>query len=105
MPVNNDGKWESWATRLAREKFEAEQAADAEFMPEPVAEAPKPKRQRRGKAAAEAAIAEATGQTVEVNADAALEAEFGQGEDFTNEPSADDLSDLEDIIDIEEQPE
>lgn len=84
MPVREDGRWESWATRRAREKFEAEQAADEAFLPEPEPEA-QPKRQRRGQAAAEAAIADATGAEVSLNPDADLIAEFGYGEDFTAE--------------------
>lgn len=84
MPVREDGKWESWATRKARDKFEAEQAADEAFMPEPE-RVRKPKQQRRGKAAAEAAIAEATGTEVNLNPDADLIEAFGEGEDFTAE--------------------
>lgn len=70
MPVREDGRWESWADRTAREKQatadEADEPATVEEAPAPVQ---KPRRQRRSKAAAEAAIAEATGATVDLDID------------------------------------
>lgn len=83
MPVHPEtGRWESWDARETRLK------ADAPEVEEEPSEAPKPqgvvrKATRRGAAAAQAAIAEATG--VEVNLDADIEAEVGLGEDFTEE--------------------
>ena len=64
MPVREDGKWEDWGTRIAREKaakVEAQVVAAEAEEPEV-----KPQRRRRTPSAAQAAIKNATGVTVTI---------------------------------------
>lgn len=98
MPVDKDGRWESWSTRKARE--DAEKPAEAEAPVVVDINVPVPKKpQRRGAAAAQAAIAEATGTEVTLETDTTAEAEDGTTDD-EQEPVEDSTAspDYEDTL-------
>jgi len=65
MP-NRNGRWESWETRLAREKAEAPTEEESSTTV-PTKDQPKAKRARRTNKAAADAIAEATGVAVSLD--------------------------------------
>ncbi len=65
MPVR-DGRWISTEHYLALAKERKDALAQEEPNAVPEAEAPKPKRARRSRRAAEAALTEATGLTIDL---------------------------------------
>jgi hypothetical protein len=67
MPIDINGRWESWAKRNEREKAaKAEIVAATPDEIEALHPEPKARKPRRNKAAAAAAIADATGTIVDL---------------------------------------
>lgn len=79
MPVRN-GKWVPWST-IEAERKAAEAAAPKAEEPTAEEDAPKAKRPRRSKKAAEAAIADATGAQVDLDAEPSSEEQEEQYEE------------------------